>query len=428
MPQRLKILTILFTPAMFLPAAGPVEFDRDVKPIFATKCFGCHGSSQQQSGLRLDKRQNALRGGDYGVVIVPGKSAESKLIKRLTGPEAGMQMPPTGPLSSEEIGVLKAWIDQGADFPATVKTESAAPAKPVDPKTRAFLDAVRRGDVAAAKQMLRRRRSLAKARDAAGSTALMHAAVAPGVGTLRLLLEAGADPKAKNRRDATALLWAATDPAKVRLLLEHGVEINAKSVEGRTPLYLAAMQPSGTEVARLLLEKGADASAKDITGRTPLMAAAGAGNVESMRLLLDKGAAANARTEAGSTALMDAVRSKNLQAVQLLLDRGADVNAATKRNSTALAVAASWGSEDIAKLLLEKGARVDTKDDRGYTPLMYAAYSESMSDQVVRMLLAKGADLKATGEGETALTLASKRGETAVLRLLKEAEGRSHVQ
>jgi ankyrin repeat protein len=158
------------------------------------------------------------------------------------------------------------------------------------------------------------------------------------------------------------------------------------------------------------------------------MAAAGAGNVESMRLLLNKGAAVNAKTEAGSTPLMDAVRSRNLRAVQLLVERGADVNAATKRNGTALAVAASWGAADIAGLLLDKGARVDTKDDRGYTPLMYAAYSESMPDQVVRMLLAKGADPKATGEGETALTLASKRGETEVVRLLKEAEGGNHVQ
>src|SRR5262245_13110359 len=89
------------------PAAIKIDYNQHVKPILAAKCFSCHGAKQVMSGLRLDLRQNALRGGDYGVVIVPGKSAESKLILRLTGPDAGLQMPPTGPLENEEIGVLR---------------------------------------------------------------------------------------------------------------------------------------------------------------------------------------------------------------------------------------------------------------------------------------------------------------------------------
>src|SRR6185436_9980878 len=66
-----------------------VNYEQHVRPILATRCFGCHGPRQQQSGLRLDLRQNALRGGDYGVVIVPGSAAESKLIQRLMGSDAG---------------------------------------------------------------------------------------------------------------------------------------------------------------------------------------------------------------------------------------------------------------------------------------------------------------------------------------------------
>jgi mono/diheme cytochrome c family protein len=71
---------------------GAVDYEREVRPILANRCFGCHGPRQQQSGLRLDLRQNALRGGDYGVVIVPGNSGESKLIQRLIGSDAGLQM------------------------------------------------------------------------------------------------------------------------------------------------------------------------------------------------------------------------------------------------------------------------------------------------------------------------------------------------
>ena len=89
------------------PADLKVDFARDVQPLFAAKCFGCHGSKQQQSGLRLDKRQQALRGGDYGPVIVQGKSAESKLILKLVNGDGGLQMPPTGALEKGEIGMLR---------------------------------------------------------------------------------------------------------------------------------------------------------------------------------------------------------------------------------------------------------------------------------------------------------------------------------
>src|SRR5574341_301457 len=98
--------------AQDLPAASPtpattIDYERDVRPILMSRCFTCHGPKQAQSGLRLDMRQNALRGGDYGVVIVPGRAAESKLIKRLIGSEVGIQMPPTGPLPSHEIDILR---------------------------------------------------------------------------------------------------------------------------------------------------------------------------------------------------------------------------------------------------------------------------------------------------------------------------------
>ncbi len=51
-----------------------MDFDRDVKPLLREKCTGCHGPSQQNGGLRLDRRQSALIGGGNGVAIVPGNS------------------------------------------------------------------------------------------------------------------------------------------------------------------------------------------------------------------------------------------------------------------------------------------------------------------------------------------------------------------
>src|SRR6185295_17334504 len=119
------------------PANIKIDFEKDVQPILSQKCHSCHGDEVQQSGLRLDKRQNALRGGDYGPVILPGNSAESKLIRRLVNGDGGLQMPPTGALSDEEIGILRAWIDQGAEFRTDVADE--APPKPIDPKLAAAI-------------------------------------------------------------------------------------------------------------------------------------------------------------------------------------------------------------------------------------------------------------------------------------------------
>src|SRR6266571_5325113 len=110
-----------------LPSATTtkVDYEKDVRPLLSQHCYSCHGDTAQQSGLRLDLRQNALRGGDYGPVIIPGKATESKLIRRIVDGDGGVQMPPTGPLSQEEIGILRAWIDQGADFRIEVQEERA---------------------------------------------------------------------------------------------------------------------------------------------------------------------------------------------------------------------------------------------------------------------------------------------------------------
>jgi mono/diheme cytochrome c family protein len=99
--------------------AVAVDYVRDIKPLFAKHCTSCHGAEKQKSGLRLDSVALARRGGDSGTAIEPEKSAESLLIQAVTGAEGVAAMPPKGepPLSSDEIALLKAWIDQGAKAP-----------------------------------------------------------------------------------------------------------------------------------------------------------------------------------------------------------------------------------------------------------------------------------------------------------------------
>src|SRR5262249_37719582 len=111
------------------PAAkGVMDFRRDIRPIFEARCLRCHGPEKQKSGLRLDSGAAALKGGDSGAVIVPGKSAASRLIHLVGGLEEDTPMPPTGKrLSAAEVGKLRAWIDQGAKWP---KEKEAGPAQP----------------------------------------------------------------------------------------------------------------------------------------------------------------------------------------------------------------------------------------------------------------------------------------------------------
>lgn len=97
------------------PADRSIDFQADIQPIFSARCVSCHGPDAQKSGLRLDSREAALSGGDLGPSIEAGNSAESLLIHKVTGFEGESVMPPSGDLLSDlEIGLLRAWIDQGA--------------------------------------------------------------------------------------------------------------------------------------------------------------------------------------------------------------------------------------------------------------------------------------------------------------------------
>lgn len=101
-----------------LPQIGErVEFDRDVYPLIQKRCHSCHGAEVQTNGLRLDRRETALRGGYSGPAIVPHASARSPLIRRVASEREGFRMPPgASPLTSAEIGILRTWIDQGAPW------------------------------------------------------------------------------------------------------------------------------------------------------------------------------------------------------------------------------------------------------------------------------------------------------------------------
>ena len=103
-------------------SAAEVRYATDVAPLLQKRCYACHGAGQQMSGLRLDQKDAAMR------VIQPGNSANSKLIRMVTGAD-GKIMPPAGaPLTAAEIATLRAWIDSGADWGAVTTSKAASAA------------------------------------------------------------------------------------------------------------------------------------------------------------------------------------------------------------------------------------------------------------------------------------------------------------
>jgi hypothetical protein len=100
------------------PADRKIDFAKDVRPLLEKHCWKCHGAEKQESGLRLDSRAALLKGGDLGQVIAAEDSERSKLIALVAGTDPQTVMPPDGPqLKPQEVGILRAWIDQSCVWP-----------------------------------------------------------------------------------------------------------------------------------------------------------------------------------------------------------------------------------------------------------------------------------------------------------------------
>ncbi len=131
------------------PADRKIDFTKDVRPLLEKHCWGCHGAKKQESGLRLDSRDALLRGGDIGQVIAAGDSERSRLIVLVSGTDSQTVMPPDGPqLKPQEVGILRAWIDQGSVWPNddSPKKEAKNTHWAYQPIRRVAPPAVKKGD------------------------------------------------------------------------------------------------------------------------------------------------------------------------------------------------------------------------------------------------------------------------------------------
>src|SRR5438128_338236 len=111
------------------PANHKVDFAREIKPIFESSCIKCHGRGRTKGDFSIESRETLFKGGESGQAIVPGRSQESHLIELVAGLDPDSVMPQKGKrLTPEQIGLLRAWIDQGAPWDANISFAKPPPA------------------------------------------------------------------------------------------------------------------------------------------------------------------------------------------------------------------------------------------------------------------------------------------------------------
>ena len=124
--MNLRAFFLLIAMPVSMLAAERVDYLKEIKPILSGACYQCHSETQQKHNLRLDTAAFALKGGDNGPAIVPGKSEESLLIKAVQGTAKDLARMPykKTPLDEEKIALIKQWINEGAHAPSDEKAES----------------------------------------------------------------------------------------------------------------------------------------------------------------------------------------------------------------------------------------------------------------------------------------------------------------
>ncbi len=126
--------------ALPAPAARPVVFEKDIKPLIEETCVKCHAKGKHKGGFSLETRAALLKGGETGAGAEIGRSDKSLIVEAVSGLDPDLRMPKKGSLwTPEQVGLLRAWIDQGAPWPDGITFAKPEPLN-LKPRSVALLD------------------------------------------------------------------------------------------------------------------------------------------------------------------------------------------------------------------------------------------------------------------------------------------------
>lgn len=395
-------------------APARVDFARDVQPIFKSHCVSCHGPTQQLNGFRLDRRAAAFRGGTFPVIAPGSSAGSRLYLKLLgqqfgqqmppagklsdaeietiknwldqgaDWPEALAGEPPSAPVvpaAARVMDALRRGDSVALGRALTSGGSRAARAVGARGGWTPLMFAALYGNADAVRRLLALGANANAVTDS-GTSALMLAA--HDADATRLLLQAGANPNQRPEDGRTPLIVASARvgaSAVVKLLLDAGADPKALSAARTSALRLAA-GVGEAESMRLLIAGGADLKADAAAALTAslnsqcracadlvigavdarafggsLLTMARGGDAAAVRFLLERGADVNARDGAGRTPLMMAAYTDAypVNVVRLLLDWRADVSLRSTEGDTAASIASIRGGP-LAGLVGSTGA------------------------------------------------------------------------
>jgi len=128
MVALLARLSLAAAPTTKPSAEGIEYFEKNIRPVLVERCYRCHSKDAEKvkGGLLLDTREGLLKGGDNGVVLVPGDPDKSKLIIAIRYHDEEIRMPPKEPLAEQQIAHFVEWVKMGAPDPRTADAVAKA--------------------------------------------------------------------------------------------------------------------------------------------------------------------------------------------------------------------------------------------------------------------------------------------------------------